>query len=470
MSAINNTPPVLGYLLAAALKLSGGGEFWTRAFFFPFDLLSSLSLLALAARFLKKPLWPVLVVLAGPAWALNLNHVMAERVMAAFALPALWLAVVAGDETNERAFWGSAVLAALALLSKYNALFVLPPAVIYLRSRGTPYRRLAAWLTVASSGFVLAQAWSFSVGGSSFQAAWGATSASAHMSWSAPSHRLRSLLAFAGGLGFPCALWCSRLKISRRALLSIAVLCGILFLPWFDLGPVVRPLDRLMGFLFAWTACAAVFRLARSRNAPGLALWLPWIAAVAVLQLAYWSVVARFVVFLLPPLTFGLWEVLEAEGPERLEHLGRAAFAFSVVFGLALASVDRTYADAQRSVAAEAAARARARGGTLWFCGHWGLQEYLLAAGGRQLDADKGGWDQAKRGDVVLVSAVNTNRIPPSRPLLANRFDIVVDSPVPLRHMGDWKREGGFYSSGMGFLPWSFSTGPVDTFTIVELL
>ncbi|MFI5350201.1 MAG: hypothetical protein ACHQ2Z_11700, partial [Elusimicrobiota bacterium] len=53
MASINNNPPVLAYLLAGALKLSGGGEFWTRACFLPFDLAAAWSLLALAARFLK---------------------------------------------------------------------------------------------------------------------------------------------------------------------------------------------------------------------------------------------------------------------------------------------------------------------------------------------------------------------------------------------------------------------------------
>ena len=35
---INNTPPVLHYLLAGALKLTGGGEFAMRLCFLPFDL------------------------------------------------------------------------------------------------------------------------------------------------------------------------------------------------------------------------------------------------------------------------------------------------------------------------------------------------------------------------------------------------------------------------------------------------
>ena len=470
MSAINNTPPLLAYLLAAALRFSGGGEFWTRALFFPFDLASAWGLLALASRFLKKPLWPTVIVLAGPAWALNLHHVMAERVMAGFALPALWLAVVAADEDDARAFWGSAALAALALLSKYNALFVLPPAVIYARSRGASWRRLALWSAAALSGFVLAQAWSWAAGGAAFSAAWGATSASARMPWAAPTHRLRALLAFTGGLGLPCALWGGALRPSRRAALASAAACAALFGPWFDLAAAVRPVDRLMGFLFAFAACAGLWALARAPRGRGWTLWASWAAAVAVLQLAYWAVVARFVVFLLPALTFGLWERLEAEAPERLERLGRAGFAAALALAAALGAADWAYAAAQRDIAVRAAESARARGGRLWFYGHWGLQEYLLAAGGRQLDMDRGGWDEARSGDTVLVSAVNTNRIPAGRPRLANTVTLSAGSLSPVRLLGDRKDEAGFYSSGMGFLPWSFSTAPVDTFTIVELL
>jgi hypothetical protein len=468
MSAINNTPPVLGYLLAAALKLSGGGEFWTRALFLPFDLAAAWALLALAARFLKKPLWPVLMLLAGPAWLLNLPHVMAERLMAGFALPALWLAVVAADEDDARAFWGSAVLAALALLTKYNALFVIPPAVAYARSRGASWTRLAVWAAAALSGLALSQAWSWAAGANSLRAAWSATSGAAGMSWSAPSHRLRALLAFTGGLGLPWAFWGARLRPGRRAALTSAAACALLFAPWFDLGPV-GPLDRLAGFLFAWGACVSAWSLARGARGRGFWLFAPWIAAVAALQLVYWAVVARFVVFLLPALAFGLWERLETLAPERAERWGRAGFAAALALGACLAAVDRTYSGAQRRAAAEAFARVRP-GATVWFCGHWGLQEYMLAAGARQLDADRGGWDQARPGDLVVVSAVNTNRIPPGRTRLSNTTIVDVESVLPLRHMGDWKREGGFYSSGMGFLPWSFSKGAVDTFTFVELL
>ena len=468
MGELNNNPPVLAYLLAAALKISGGGEFWTRACFFPFDLAASWALLALAARFLKKPLWPVLIVLAGPGWALNLHHVMAERVMAAFALSALWLAVVAADENDYRAFRASAALAAAAVLSKYNALFVLPPVLIYARSRGARWGKLGAWCAAALSGAALYQSAGLLSGGAAARAAWTVAAQSSGGLWSAPTHKLRALLSFTGGLSLVCAVWGFRLSPSRRAVLVAGGACALLFGPWFDLAPLVRPLDRATGFLLAWGTCAGLWTLAGGPRTRGAPLWTPWIAAVAVLQLAYWSVLARFVVFLLPPLTFWLWERLEISRPEELERLGRAGFGAALVMTVALGSVDLTYAAGQKAAAALAAARERARGGTIWYSGHWGLQEYLSEAGARQLDVGRGGWDEARQGDLVVDSAVNTNRIAPNRPRLSSVSEFEVSSPIPLRLLG-LRDDAGFYSSGMGFLPWSIARTPVDRISFVEL-
>ena len=114
-------------------------------------------------------------------------------------------------------------------------------------------------------------------------------------------------------------------------------------------------------------------------------------------------------------------------------------------------------------------ARERPRGGTVWYSGHWGLQEYLSAAGARQLDADRGGWDEARSGDLVVDSLNNTNRLVSRRPRLADVAEYSVVSPIPLRLIGGPRGEAGFYTSGMGFLPWTFSRAPVDTIRFVEL-
>jgi hypothetical protein len=310
--------------------------------------------------------------------------------------------------------------------------------------------------------------WSWAVGGFAFRAFWSVTTISSGMAASKPSHRLRALLAFTGGLGLFAAGWIGGARPNRGALLAAAAGCAVLFGPWFD-SAAVRPLDRVVGFFFAWGAvvgACGVFKLPRGR---GAALWPPWVLSVAVLQLMYWSVVARFVVFLLPPLIYGLWERLETERPRELDHFGRLAFGAALVMTLALGAVDWAYATGQKAAAAEAAAREGPRGGTVWYSGHWGLQEYMSAAGARQLDVNRGGWDEARPGDLIVDSSVNTNRIGPKRPRLSNVVEFPILSPIPLRLLGGLRGEAGFYTSGMGFLPWTFSGAPVDEFSLVEI-
>ncbi len=396
-----------------------------------------------------------------------MHHVMAERVMAAFAFPAVWLFVKAAEEGGVRELRASAALACFAVLSKYNAIFLLPVAVGWGLMHGMPKRRLAVWCAAAVAGVAAWQAWSWASGANPGFAAWSVASQASGALWSAPSHKLRSLLCFTGGCGVAVAAWGGALRPSRRVLLASAAAAAVLLSPFFDLAPLVRPVDRVTGFLLAWGTLVSLGALATGRRTKGAPLWALWAASVAVLQLGYWSVLARFVVLLLPPLTFWLAERLEAEraGAPRLMAGTLAACA---VLSIGLGLVDWTYACAQRD-----AARLVARqypGRALWTTGHWGLQEYVVAEGGKPLDLARGAWDEVKPGGIVIVTKVNSNIIRPARPLRARTQGWTIQSPVPLRHMSGWTGEGAFYSSVMGFLPWSLSKEPVDEFTVVESL
>ncbi|MFA6317346.1 MAG: hypothetical protein WC943_08000, partial [Elusimicrobiota bacterium] len=83
---INNTPPLIMYLLALGLKLTGGAEWAMRLAFLPFDLAAAAALYLLAARFLARPLLPVLITLVAPAYWINMGHLMPEKLVLAFGL------------------------------------------------------------------------------------------------------------------------------------------------------------------------------------------------------------------------------------------------------------------------------------------------------------------------------------------------------------------------------------------------
>ena len=73
-------------------------------------------------------------------------------------------------------------------------------------------------------------------------------------------------------------------------------------------------------------------------------------------------------------------------------------------------------------------------------------------------------------GDVVVIPSVNYAIIKPRRGLRFKLRTLRIDNPVPLRLICTDGAEGAFYTSALGFLPYSLSAGPLDEFTILEVL
>lgn len=457
-AAINNTPPILHYLLAGAVALTGGAESWTRLLFLPFDAAAAAGLYLLAAKRLKRPLWPVLAVLAGPCYLINMGHLMAEKLVAAFGFWAVYLALRYAEERKESLFYASAALLALALLSKYLAALFLPAILLHFLFNGLAPRKAAAYLFFACLPLLIYALWQ----SDALAAAALVTRQSLVLPTAGWAHKLRSLLAFTGGTVAFAGLW-PFLAERKRAWLAVLV-AAALFLPAFDIAPLVRSGDRLLGLALAaaglWGLRVGAF------SSP---LWFGWTAGALAVTLSYWSVMARLTLFLAPPLVLGAAQALEARwSAARLARLQAAAVAATLCFTMALAAVDARHAASLRE-AVKTAVDLASPGGKVWSAGHWGLQWYVERAGGGVLDTGRGGWAQARPGDVVIVPRVNTNVLRPRAPVAADVFTTRVESAVPLRLLSGWTGEGGFYSNVFGFLPYSLSREPVEELEFIRI-
>jgi hypothetical protein len=91
-------------------------------------------------------------------------------------------------------------------------------------------------------------------------------------------------------------------------------------------------------------------------------------------------------------------------------------------------------------------------------------------AGAEPLDASRGGWDEVRPGDIVVVPRVNSNQVRPARRMRARVARLTVEGPLPVRLISGWTGEGGFYSSVTGFLPYSLSDEPLEEYELVEPL
>ena len=471
---INTQPLAWPYALAAAWAASGGSEAWLRACLLPLDLLAAASVYGLAAAFLRRPLIPALAVLASPAYFLSMRLALAEKPAFALGFAGLWLLVL-GEQRGRRGLrWAAAGLLAASLLSKYSAVCLLVPAVGFLLHRGVRPREAAGFAAAVAAPMVCALAagrWAGHGGGTPILELLAQGAASPAARW---AHRSRALGAFLGGCALPAAAWAVLPSWDRRdraVAAALAVCACALYSPLFDAWPVAGA-DRAWGALLAWGGLFGLWRLGAARaRISGWELWAPWAAAVVVLQgFVYWSVVGRFLGFLVPALVLGSAAALERALPERASR--RAAFAGLVAtacLSLCLGAVDAAYARAQEAFAQEARRAAGTR--PLWFNGHWGLQFYMERVGARPIDALARGWDAVGVGDFAAVTALNTNaEPPPPGTLLAARSVREAAHPLPLRLMSAKESEAAFYSSLWGFLPFAWSREALDRLVVYERL
>ncbi len=468
----SNNPPLYHYLLAAARGAVGRGEFALRLAMLPLSIAAALSLYLIAERFLAEPLLPVLVVTAGPAWALNLEHLMGEQGAAAFGLAGLAALLSALDDGPPALFWLSALLLDASLLCKYHAALFLPPAAAWAWSRSVKPARLAAYLAVAGAGLALYLAADARFGGVAFSGARETMAFVARFPTSALSHRARALLAFAGGCGAAASLWPLRARRPSLAAATAALAAAaVLFSPPLDLAPGPNSLDRMTGIAFAAAALWAYAVVWTQRRRPGGVLWTAWAASATAFSAAYWSVTTRVELFVLPPLALASAAALETGvGARERRRLYALSLAATAALTLALGIVDRHFADAQKEFAARLKADYLDKGRRVWYTGGMALGDELSRAGGQGLDAARGGWDLARPGDAVVVARINSAGLRPAHPIRARVTAEILDEPIPLRLISAGESEAGFYSSVWGFLPFALSLEPLEEFTIVEPL
>ncbi len=466
----SNNPPLYHYLLALALKLAGRGELALRLTMLPLAVAAGLSLYLIAARFLERPLLPTLTVIAGPAWLINMGHLMGEQAVAAFGLAGLAALLRSLDENSAPWFWTSAALLDAALLCKYHAALFLIPAAAWCLSRGVKPARTAAYLAAAGAGLALYLAADARIGGTAFSATRGTMALTARFPTSAWSHRLRSLLAFTGGCGAAAALWPLRARRpGLRAGLIVAAGAALLFSPAFDLFPGPNWVDRWTGAAFAAAAAWSCVIVWDGRRKPGGVLWLSWLFSAVLFSAAYWSVTSRLTLFALPPLAFAAARALEERlNARELRRLYALSLAATAALSLALGAVDMRFADAQKDFALQLKRDYLDKGRRVWYTGGMALGDELSRSGGQGLDAERGGWDLARPGDAVAVLKINSTGLRPSRPRRARVTAWTLEEPIALRLISGGTSEAGFYSSVWGFLPFALSQEPLEEFSIVE--
>ena len=499
MANVMKNPPLASYYIAVAMSWFGASEIALHLAFLIPAMALAVGTLELARRFCRRPMMAVGIALLSPSVWVSSTNVMCDTMMAAFWAwsVVLWLNGV--DRNRLRLMVMGATLAALAALTKYFGMGLIPLLAAYALLRT---RRLGRWVTalilpVAILGIYQGYTYALYGRGLLLDAAQYATSerpADSPLAWSALIG-----LCFAGG-GMAPVLFIAPWLWNKRGLTAGGVLL-VALTGWFVLmapqgmPPGSSALPALGGgvnwLLVAqcavWTATGigigvlGVGEVVRSRQADVLLLGL-WMAGTFVFAaFVNWTVNVRSLLPMAPAVAVIVSRRLErlqaaaaalpsssSAGPATAAPLSPGlwtALGTAAALALAVTWADYTVAGAARNAATRLAVRYGTPGKALWFQGHWGFQFYMQRLGALPLDGEN---PAIRPGEICVIPLNNTNIHPPP-PEAAQRMATEME-PVCrwASTMCGLPAGAGFYSNLWRPLPFAFSRIPPEPYWILR--
>ena len=472
MYEIAQNPPAVPYYLAIFGALSDWREWALHLVMMVPAIGALLGVRALAARFSSMPAPAALIVLTGPAFLVSATTLMADVPMLCLYVWAIEVWCRGLDTKRHAWFAFAAVLTALCTLSKYFGLTLLPLLMVYTLAQDRHNARYLLWLLLPGLALVAYGAWSFHLYGRShvldaFVYARGYSTQSEETI----AGRFLTTLAFTGACAAPL-VFIAPLLWSRRQLAAwmIVLVCMSGFLTFLVRSGAFPPESPEMPRTYPWwfvlqlglwtTAGLQILllttsNLVRQRDGTALFLFL-WISGVFVfVWLLNWTVNARTVLPMLPPVAILAAQRIAQRRSEETPLSGAALrwpLIASAALALWVAAADYSHAATARRAAIDISARNIP--GTLWFSGHWGFQYYMQNHGAKPFDLRSA---QGAVGDAGVVALDNTSPIEVERWSYVRAVRIEY-RPTPGMTAMNYVAGAGFYSSQFGPLP--FVIGP----------
>jgi len=481
MWEVTKNPPLACYFLALAAAALGWSEVALHAACLLPAVAVILGTYRLALRWCRQPLLATGLTLFTPVYLVSATAVMCDVLMLAFMVWAvvLWMDGLENDDSRRLA--GSAVLIALATLSKYFGAALIPLLFIHgLMAR----RRLGRWagFFLIPLAVVAAYQWAtHTLYGKGLVFDAGAYAITERgLSWSAMVPTLLNGLVFTGGCFavatcVMCWLWRPAALV---AFVFVASLGVVLVFKGQTLVPPGGGAGRFLeAQLFFWAlGGTSVLAMAgadawRRRDAVSglLLLWI--VGTFAFTVFVNWTINGRSILPMAPAVGILLARRLDQTGfadrPSR--HWGMTASLLAgAVVAFCVTRGDFLMAKAARESARQAYAKLTAKDGTLWFGGHWGFQYYLAGMGPRA-QAVVNGKLEAGPGDLLANPVNNANTQAPSNSQFNSVEELSVQGPEWVTTLNG-QVGAGFYVSSWGPLPFSFVEVPPERVNIYHLV
>ena len=454
---IIKNPPVAAYYMALAGWFAGFSEKTLHLAFMLPAFMAVWGAYAIARRMSSLPLVAGLLGLATPVFLVSSTTLMCDTVMLAFWVWAVffWIKGVEDGSLLSLAFSGA--LIALASLTKYFGMSLIPLLAAYSLLNGRKGLNALPFLLIPAAALAGYHLYTQALYGRGLL-----LDASVYPAWIAGGARLdRAIVGvvFAGGCVITALFFLPSVLGITAIIPGLALIAGgaVYLVSRTSLGPVELWTDA-----FGWGYAAqlavygaagiGIFLLAlvdfiKRREAFSVLLGLWVFGSFAFTVFFNWTVNGSSMLPMAPAVGILLARAAEDARPGKLRLWVPLALALAV--SLIVTWADYRLAGSARDGARTIGAKYSSGPGQLWFQGHWGFQYYLEEKGGKPLE-----WNNLRimANDAIAFPFNNTGlKLMPEE-----QFAVVEDLRYKPSTIVSTMTPGpgaGFYESGRGPLP-----------------
>jgi hypothetical protein len=472
MASINCNPPATSYLLAGIMAVFGEHEVFLHAAMLLVAFAAAAGIFQLAKLWCGRPLPGTFIAMSAPVFLVSATTLMCDLPMLAWWIWSVvfWERALKSGRALEYFF--AALLAGLAVLTKYSALTLLPvlPILGVLRKKNLSW--WLPWLAIPVAMIGLYQFGTARLYGHGLISA--AADYASQTRFGVTGGWLNKIIlgvAYLGGCLLPVLFFAPRLWRKRELVFGGGI---ILATAWAislfsGIGHEFGLLFQLQMMLLLANGIhlllLALAELARRRDATSwvLALWLSGgILFAAVLN---WTVSARSFLPLAPVSAILVVRGL-ARKPFAACKPGPSFWpvALSTTVSLMVAGADYLLANSGRAAAQQIAAAYPSATSKMWFQGHCGFQFYYQKSGAQPVDFSR---SVLLPGELMVLPSNNSNLVTPDPADVENAavLEFPVCSWLSTVNAGTG---AGFYGAG-GLLPYVFGPVPAEKYLIFRV-
>ena len=472
MWSVTENPPLASYYIALVAGIFGWSELALHSAFLVPALAVILGTHRLARHFCRQPMLAALLTLCTPVFLVSSTTVMCDVLMLAFWVWAVVFWIEGLKQNSLLKLSGSGLLIALAALTKYYGVCLVPLLAAYSL---VDKRRLGRWCWCLLIPLAALGAYQWATrslyGHALFSGAVDYAGSTRNSFGVSKIAACLTALAFTGGcvavaIFFAPLFW----RAAGLVLVAFGIFAGGAM---FEESVLHKhgswaPVEFQMIFWMIGGAVVLVLSAAdvlRQRDSRSWLLAL-WLLGTFLFAAGFnWTVNGRAILPMAPVVGILIARRLEREiAAVRKISSCRVAVCLAACssFALLVARADYLQAVAVRESARQVCADYSSQPGRLWFQGHWGFQYYMETFGASAEDVKH---PAVKPGDRLAVPANNTNLFPPGSemPLLET---FTVQGPCLLATCNARAGAGFFFATLQGPLPFAFGRVPPETVAV----